>query len=779
MASPAGINVMISYFFGHSSLMKRFPGFTLRNKPIRAAASLCLLTFGGVAFMSPAVAAPCQFAAASQLDIDTGVEPQLLIDGSCTDPVYNEKTFVITKTEQLSFQVPEGPQIPYTEVTGHFPAANTLDTLPEGVRQSPTTFQQNYIFRFPEKKFWRNRSFQKQHPSGGGVVDDQMAFTNGAFSVNWMSASIPNAVASHRHQAAATKVARAYANKHYGNSEKIYSYMWGCSGGGTVAMAAAENTTGVWDGIQPQCIGTSVDAQYHSFYWQAHYTMAISQEKRDAIAAAAAPGGTDDIYAGLNEEEKAVLDEFIAAGYPLEIIGRHFAHLTPLVDPIDIRLGDQAYEDDFWTKPGYAGANPPNYLNAAKVDGWATIIDITRDAKGVPTAIQFDPETLPRLGTTGDNYLEYWVYTDDGKTRLIDPVRKIGPPTENKSRFSLIGKLDHAAGTLSLTGTLPALMGPPLPITNSSLLLDALNVGDKIRVNNRFILAMYYYPRHSVWPGIKSHDQYRNADGSPKYPQRKNLRSLLHSSYRTMGGRVETGDIRTKIMILEGMADQLSWPIFNVGYAERVAKAMGPDKANDMMRVYIHENGSHAEGGGAPGVFQQSMQDMVAWVERGVEPPPSTQYKVRKGQVILSEEAPERRGLQPVMSLAVNGSDRVEVGAKQPVKIKARLEMPPETGLIVKYSWSITRADKAVTLTEKPQDTGAVEKYSLVMGDAEEATTELEKPQQRVNVERTLSFPEAGTYMVRLTVHGQRDGLIKPSNRTLLENFRDIKIIVR
>ena len=124
----------------------------------------------------------------------------------------------------------------------------------------------------------------------GGVVDDRMAFTNGAFSVNWMSARNENAVATHRHEAAATKVAKAYANKLYGNNAKIYSYFWGCSGGGTVAMAAAENTTGVWDGVQPQCIGTSIDAQYHSFYWQAHYTMAIPKAKRDAIAEAAAPG---------------------------------------------------------------------------------------------------------------------------------------------------------------------------------------------------------------------------------------------------------------------------------------------------------------------------------------------------------------------------------------------------------------------------------------------------------------------------------------------------------
>ena len=158
---------------------------------------------------SPASAETCKFAPVRQIDKDVGVDPQLLIDGTCTDPDYNEGTFVVDKTEQLTFQVPDGPLIPYTEVTGHFPATKTVATLPPDVRQSPTVFQQNYVFRFPAKEYWRNRSFEQQHPSGGGVVDNRMAFTNGAFSVNWMSASVANAGATHRHEAAATKVAKA------------------------------------------------------------------------------------------------------------------------------------------------------------------------------------------------------------------------------------------------------------------------------------------------------------------------------------------------------------------------------------------------------------------------------------------------------------------------------------------------------------------------------------------------------------------------------------------
>ena len=722
------------------------------RKAMRFTAAVGALALGSMLAASPAAAAPCRFATVRQVHKDVGIEPQLLIDASCTDPDYNERTFVITKTEQLTYQVPDGPLIPYTEVTGHFPATKTVGTLSPGVRQSPTTFQQDYVLRFPAKAFWRNRSFEQQHPTGGGVVDNRLAFTNGAFSVNWMSASVPNAVASHRHEAAATKVAKAYANKLYGNTAKIFSYFWGCSGGGVVSQAAAENVTGVWDGVQPQCTGTSVDSQYHSFLWQAHYTMAISKAKRDAIAAAAAPGGPGDIYAGLNEEEKSVLNELVSAGFPLAVIGNHFTQLTPLVDPIDIRLFDPTYEDDFWSKPGYAGVNPPNYLKAAKVDGFATITGITRDAAGNPTAIQFDPATVPALGTTGANYLEYWVYADDGKTRLIDPTRAFGPPPENKRRFSLMGTLDTATGVLKLTGTVNQPMGPAIPITNSPVLLEALKVGSRVRVNNRFILAMYYYPRHSIVAGIRSHDQYRNADGSPKYPQRASVEHLYHSNYRTMGGRVESGAIKTKTMIIEGMGDNLSWPIFNAGYAERIQRTLGPAKAEGMMRFYLHDNGNHSTGGGQPGVFRQSLIDLMAWAERGVAPPPSTRYAIRNGQVIAAADAAGRGGLQPVMTLAANGGDRAVVGANQPVNLVAKLEMPPKTGQIVQYNWTVA-------------------------GTADAPTT-VAPAQASVDVSRTATFPKPGSYVVRLSVNGQRDGLAAPADQTLLQNYKDVRVIV-
>jgi hypothetical protein len=733
--------------------MTMFDFIVTSRNAMRFTTAASALALGAMLGAAPAGAAACKFDPIGPINAETGVEPMLRIDGVCTDPDYNESTFVIDKTEQLTFQVPNGPLIPYTEVSGHFPARRTLEQLPPPIRQSPTTIQQNYVFRFPAKEYWRNRSMLQQHPTGGGQVDRQMAFTNGAFTVNWMSASQPNHVASHRHQAAANQVAKAYANKHYNNTARIYSYMWGCSGGGIVGMAGAENVTGIWDGVQPQCLGPTGVATYHSFHWQAHYTAAIPEAKRKAIADAAAPGGSGDIYAGLNEEEKAVLNEFISAGYPLQIIGNHFTALDlPLVDPVDIRVADPTYEDDFWSKPGYAGSNPPNYLKAAMIDGWATITGITRDAAGAPTALQFDPATIPPAGSVGDAYLEYWVYGSDGKTRLIDPKRPLGHFTENKRRFSLQGKLDRATGALALTGLIPERRGPGTPIVNSPVLLNALKVGDKVRINNRFILAMYYYPRHSNIPGSRSHDQYRNAEGSSKYPQRENLSILSHANYRTMGGRIETGDIKTKTMIMEGMGDNLSWPLFNASYAEQVQRAIGKEKAEQMMRFYLHDNGNHSTGGGEPGIFQQSIQDLMAWAERGIAPPRSTQYTIRNGQVIAAPRAADRHGLQPVMTLTANGAARAVVGVGQPVNLAAVIEMPPKTGPVVQYNWTVD-------------------------GTAE-APTNLTSTQPQVNVTRTMTFDKPGTHVVRLIVHGQRDGLLDPPNRTLVRNYKDVRVVV-
>jgi hypothetical protein len=203
---------------------------------------------------------------------------------------------------------------------------------------------------------------------------------------------------------------------------------------------------------------------------------------------------------------------------------------------------------------------------------------------------------------------------------------------------------------------------------------------------------------------------------------------------------------------MEGMADNLSWPLFNASYAEQIQRTLGTAKAYQTMRLYIHDNGRHSTGGGEPGVFQQSIQDLMAWAEKGVAPPPSTGYTIRNGQVILAKEAADRHGLQPVMSFTANGAPRAVAAVNEPVTLAAKLEMPPKGGQIVQYGWTVS---------------GKAEPMTVVT------------PQPLVNVNRSISFDKPGTYVVRLTVNGQRDGLVDPPNQTLMQNFKDVQVVVQ
>ena len=441
-----------------------------------------------------ATAATCQFIAGPQV---AGIEPQLAVDGTCSDPDYNETTLVIDSTEQKTLALADGTKLAYTEVKGHFPPTRTQADLPAGIFQSPTTAKHDVLWRFPEKKYWRNRFFQQTYPLPADMlntVDNRFTFVDGGGFMVGITPGSPTV--GYRVPAAAAKLAKDYANKHYGNTRRIYGYLYGQSGGSVQAMGANEGTTGVWDGIMPVVIATD-GLNTHSFMWGAHYALAVPEAKRQVIADAAAVGSGKDIYAGLTTEERAALNELLNAGFPRIVLdGMQFSvgSATLLAGPV--RTLDPTYEDEFWSRPGYEGANPPAYLAAAKVDGVATITGITRDGQGEPTAVAFDPATLPALGSISATGLQFYVYGPDGTTRLTK-----GDAT------SLSGKLEGNALTLDQGRSDPAL-------------LAALTAGGKVRINNRFLLAAMFYPRHSIVDDNPAYDQYRNTNGSPKYVQR-------------------------------------------------------------------------------------------------------------------------------------------------------------------------------------------------------------------------------------------------------------------
>ena len=95
------------------------------------------------------------------------------------------------------------------------------------------------------------------------------------------------------------------------------------------------------------------------------HAMRILNDKFPQIIDALEPGGSGDMYAGLNEEEKSALQEVTKMGFPpqswfgYKTMGIHgFLVLYRSIVGIDGKY----FNEDFWNKSGYLGANPPASL---------------------------------------------------------------------------------------------------------------------------------------------------------------------------------------------------------------------------------------------------------------------------------------------------------------------------------------------------------------------------------------------------------------------------------
>jgi hypothetical protein len=691
----------------------------------------------------PAWAAACPADGAAMY----GSDAPLKVDAVCVDPDYNEKTFVIDSTNQLILALLDGKSIPYTEVKGHFPATKSVAQLSEnGVKTSPTSARHDVIWLFPEKAHWQNRFFQQSYPlaiESLNIVDSRFAFTNGGYTVAMMPG---NAVTGYRVSAAAAKLAKEYANTLYGNRGRIYGYIYGQSGGSVQMMGATEGTSGVWDGVVPVVIATD-GLNMHSFQWDGLYALRVPEAKRKAIAQASAPGSGKDIYAGLTADERAALNELLKAGFARKAL-ENWTFTVGSALPLSGALAtfDSAYEDDFWSKPGYEGANPPAYLAAAKVDGFATIVDVQRKNDTV-TSVVFDPVTVPSFGSIGSEGIQFYVYEPDGESRIV-----------GGNTSTLNGKLE--GNTLTLGSD------------NDPIMLAALKNGAKVRVNNRFVLAACFYPRHSILDNDSpAYSQYKKADGTPKFPQRP-LQTAYIPNIGSAGGRPETGNIKVKTIVLENLSDPASYPYVASSYADQVRKAKGRE-TESMFRLYYQDNAPHGAfptttpDPSAPmlvtrvanvgGVLHQTLLDLAAWVERDIAPLPSTRFSLDKmTQVVLARSAKERGGLQPVVELSVNGGERALVAVNRPVTLVARIHMPPGAGKVVDYEWYMGTPDFKF-----------------------EPAIALRQPKVFAIVTRKVTFAAPGNYEVTFRARGERNGKNLAQSTTPLENIARVQVLVR
>jgi len=291
---------------------------------------------------------------------------------------------------------------------------------------------------------------------------------------------------------------------------------------------------------------------------------------------------------------------------------------------------------------------------------------------------------------------------------------------------------------------------------------DAIEDFYEVEIDNSIYLAIQTYHRHQVpSPDYHAWDQFRGADGKPIYPQRPILVGPFIP--QRAAGSVQNGRFTGKMIVVESLMDQYAYPWCADWYRSKVKEALGP-KLDDRFRLWFTDHAMHGPPDAGPmrtrvvsynNVLQQALRDVSAWVEQGVPPPANTRYRMVDSQVLVPAKAAERKGIQPVVTLAANGGIRAEVGVGQPVSFTGTIEVPPDTGKVVRAEWDFEGAgDYPVTGQIKLADAAGT----------------------RATVTTTYAFARPGTYFPALRAASQR--LPDPTPYAQIENLARVRVVV-
>lgn len=633
-----------------------------------------------------------------------------------------------------------------------------------------------FSFYFPEKANYQGRFFQYITPfpdnenlsQGMTGEDDRIGFsiesgayfveTNGGGAIDFSNprANDPS-IGAYRANAVSAEFSRVVAQKMFGG-KRPYGYAFGGSGGAYRTVGGFENTEGIWDGVVPYVMGSPM-AIPNVFTIRMH-AMQTLKDKLPQIVDALEPGGSGDMYAGLNEEEKTALEEVSKMGFPP---GAWYAHETMGIHGFTVlyqgvKMADQGYfKDDFWNKEGYLGTNPPESLLKARIQKKSKIKKkiLLDEAIVLDLAEEMSPEDRGSADLAWKN-----MGGKEGGMPAAYQLEDILPDVDFLGGDLIILSGEAAGASLFITkidGDKVAL-GP----TNPPALLYKIKPGDEVQVDNSDFLAVQTYHRHQVpGPEYKVYDQFRNEEGTPVYPQRP----MLLGPMFTMGaaGSLPTGKFKGKMILLGSLWDREAYPWQCDWYRERVKEHLG-DKTDVHFRLWYTERAIHGDASNQLddptrvvsyiGVLQQALRDLSAWVEKDIPPAATTNYEIQDGQVIVPATANERKGIQPVIAAMVNGKERADISAGESVTFSVKVSLPENTGSIVKVAWDF-------------DGTGSFSKV-----------VDIKEGQSSLEVQTIHKFDQAGIYFPAVRVTSQRKGNTE-SSFALIRNLDRVRVIVK
>jgi hypothetical protein len=613
-----------------------------------------------------------------------------------------------------------------------------------------------FSFYFPPADKFKGRFFQTTHQLLTSEKADPGSISFAIASGGYAVQSVPGpkeairsvaeafdgrdpSLGGYRVNAAAAKFSRKLAAKMYGD-QPIYGYIAGGSGGAFQVVASLQNSSGVWEGGIPYVMGSPVSMP--NVFTVRINALRVLKGKFQQIMDAIDPGGSGDMYTGLNKEEQNALKEATLMGFPPR---GWFDYPTMNGGPLMLIAGyvpklDPTYVDDFWTKPGYLGTDPKSSIWKARIQYDTTVVSVT--TTGPLTQIKLSSK--PDGDLTGAD-LVITSGAAAGKSISLFDLSSFGlGPAPGPGQTVPLADKDTVSAS-GMFGSDPSVIA-------------SLKPGDKVRVDNSWYLALQTFHRHQV-PSSDYYawDEFRGKDGKPIYPQREVLIGPI--SAFNGAGSLQDGTFNGKMIVIENLMDIDALPWQADWYRTKVQEA---GRAKDFRLYYI----DHADHSGRPngartarlvdysGILQQALLDLSAWVERDVSPPAETSYTVVDSQIKVPPTAEKRMGFQPVVELKVNGSDRIDVKVDQVVTFTAKIEIPPDTGKVILAEWDF-------------------------MGTGDYPVTgKINEPKSSVVLEKTYTFSKPGTYFPVLRATSQREG-DPDTPYARVQNLDRVRVVVK
>jgi hypothetical protein len=548
-------------------------------------------------------------------------------------------------------------------------------------------------------------------------------------------------------------------------AEPDYAYVFGGSGGARRSPLCLAYAPDVWDAAMPY-MGDNVDGDYGDWSRARDATATFAAmfnvqrvlgDKIFDVVDAMWPGGSGNPFETLSTHQREQLAALYKIGFPRGdefMIAQPMGQMWLWCSMAERISKEDPYYTRFWTTPGHVGFDQLELVSDHLIDTRTTVKRVLTGNEVVGDE-EFDGPEFAALrlltmlfGTMQGMMDTPMVIQLDHATSGYLPgcgVRFLDGEAAGRQLYAMSG----VGGMLLLDGEGEA----------SNLRLSGVNPGDTVHFDNRAFLAHCYASRHHILEAAE-YDQFR-LGGTPVYEQyeRPYLSPFM--------GVPHTGRFDGKMMWIQHTHDSSLWPTQGVGMRNNIEREVGYERSRECFRLRWLENAEHVPPfmAAAPparannswlvdyiGHVEQSLADLTAWVEDGVEPA-ETEFDLVDGHIVLPMSAKERGGIQPIVHVTADGSKRSEVSAGTPVDLQMRAEVPPGAGTIISVKWDL-------------DGTGTYPVTQDVDGIATEVTVELQ-----------WSYDTPGTYFPTALVESHRDGDVAATSRRI-PNLDSARVVV-